>query len=161
MFQTGPLPTEVHDQGRGSSTRLRTGITRATLSGWQDLNLRLLGSEPSTLPGCATPRWWESSFIRRGIQGDRAGPKHVDDSQSERLDSNQRSLTSKVSGDDQTPLRPDAGRAWRPVPLHPLLSSQCSSPTVTSDLSSVKGTARAARDSNPQPPVLETGTLPS
>ena len=37
-------------------TVVETKVSLSCLSGREDLNLRLLGPEPSALPGCATPR---------------------------------------------------------------------------------------------------------
>jgi hypothetical protein len=47
-----------YDVSVGSSMRLRRSLLncRRNQSGREDLNLRLLGPEPSALPGCATPR---------------------------------------------------------------------------------------------------------
>ena len=40
----------------GGTTRERSAYPSSTLSGREDLNLRLPGPEPGALPGCATPR---------------------------------------------------------------------------------------------------------
>jgi integrase len=69
--QGGPQGSTV---GSGPKTEKRAASDSYDLSGREDLNLRLLGPEPSALPGCATPRYRRRALPRASERAPYGGP---------------------------------------------------------------------------------------